>query len=825
MEADIVLVNSVANPQVLWAPSAAVDPIHPSCLMDKKSLTEADIRTKFITPALVGANGDKWDVMTQIREETYFTKGRVIVRGKTVRRGEAKKADYLLFYKPNIPIAVIEAKDNSHSVGAGMQQALEYAEILDVPFAYSSNGDAFLEHDRTATSGTVTREIALDQFPTPDELWNRLRNSKGPSPVQDAVDAQGYYEDSSGKAARYYQQIAINRTVDAIANGENRILLVMATGTGKTYCAFQIIWRLWKAGVKKRILFLVDRNILADQTKTNDFKPFGKAMTKITNRTVDKAFEVYLCLYQAVTGTEEEQNIYKQFSPDFFDLVVVDECHRGSAADDAAWRKVLEYFSSATQIGLTATPKETKDVSNIEYFGKPLYTYSLRQGIDDGFLAPYKVIRIGLDKDLDGWRPEAGQTDKYGQLIDDREYNDRDFDRSLVLEQRTAVVAAKITAFLNATDRFAKSIIFCENIDHAERMRQAMVNANPDLAAANSKYVMRITGDNDEGKAQLDNFIDPASPYPVIVTTSRLMGTGVDAQTCHLIVLDRTINSMTEFKQIIGRGTRINEDYNKLFFTIMDFRRATALFADPAFDGDPVQIYEPGPDDPPTPPEGPGGGTGGDGGGGGGEDPGPIPPFPPGGGPPGPHAKKFFVNDVPVFVATERVQYLDEHGKLITESLRDYSRKAVRGTYAALDDFLTGWNSAERKQAIVDELAAKGVFFDDLAEQVGRDYDAFDLVCHVAFDQAPLTRRERANKVKKRNIFAKYGAEARAVLEALLEKYAETGITSVESLDILKVDPLSSLGTPVEIVTVFGGKPAYVAAVRELTDALYQEAA
>jgi type I restriction enzyme R subunit len=773
--------------------------------MNKKDLTETDIRTKFITPALVGANGEKWNLMTQIREEAYFTKGRVIVRGKTVHRGEAKKADYILSYKPNLPIAVIEAKDNKHSVGAGMPQALEYAEILDIPFAYSSNGDAFLEHDRTVTSGTVTREIPLDQFPTPTELWTRYCHAKGYSPAQEAVTVQPYFDDGSRKSPRYYQLIAINRTVDAIARGENRILLVMATGTGKTYTAFQIIWRLWKSGAKRRILFLVDRNILADQTKTNDFKPFGQAMTKITNRTVDKAYEIYLCLYQAVTGTEEEQNIYKQFSPDFFDLIVVDECHRGSAADDAAWRKVLEYFSSATQIGLTATPKETREVSNIEYFGEPIYTYSLRQGISDGFLAPYKVVRIGIDKDLDGWRPEAGQTDQYGQVIEDREYNDRDFDRNLILHKRTTLVASKITEFLKATDRFAKTIVFCENIDHAERMRQALVNANPDLAAANSKYVMRITGDNDEGKAQLDNFIDPESTYPVIATTSRLMTTGVDAQTCHLIVLDRRIASMTEFKQIIGRGTRINEDYGKLFFTIMDFKRATALFADPAFDGEPVQIYEPTPEQTPVPPDET-------------EHAGdPEPPVvnePPG--------VRYHVNDVDVFVATERVQYLDESGRLITESLKDYSRKTVRKTYESLDAFLTVWKDADKKQAILEELAIKGVFLDELAEQVGRDYDAFDLICHVAYDQPPLTRRERAERVKKRNVFGQYGDKARAVLEALLQKYADSGIRSVESLEILKVDPLTTFGTPIEIVSLFGGKPAYLAALRELETALYQ---
>lgn len=797
--------------------------------MDKKQLTEADIRTKYITPALVGAQGEKWDLMTQIREEVYFTKGRVIVRGKTVRRGEAKQADYILSYKPNIPLAVLEAKDNNHTVGDGMQQALEYAETLDIPFAYSSNGDAFLEHDRTVTSGTVTREIPLDQFPTPQELWARYRAAKGYTPGQEAVATQDYYDDGSLKTPRYYQLIAINRTVDAIARGEDRILLVMATGTGKTYTAFQIIWRLWKSGAKKRILFLVDRNILADQTKSNDFKPFGQAMTKITNRTVDKAFEIYLCLYQAVTGTDEEQNVYKQFSPDFFDLIVVDECHRGSAADDASWRKVLEYFSSATQIGLTATPKETRDVSNIEYFGDPIYTYSLRQGISDGFLAPYKVVRIGLDKDLDGWRPEAGQHDKYGQLIEDREYNDRDFDRNLILEKRTEIVAAKISEFLKATDRFAKTIVFCENIDHAERMRQALVNANPDLAAANPKYVMRITGDSDEGKAQLDNFIDPESTYPVIACTSRLMSTGVDAQTCQLIVLDRIINSPTEFKQIIGRGTRINEDYGKLFFTIMDFKRATAQFADPNFDGDPVQIYEPREGDPVVPPDEPAGGDAADeaellegnlvdplDGEAAGEmgDEGDASPL----------RKKYYVNDVDVVVATERVQYLDENGKLITESLKDYSRKAVRRSYASLDAFLTVWNDAAKKQAIVEELAAQGVFFDELAEQVGRDYDAFDLVCHVAFDAPPLTRQERAEQVKKRNVFARHGDKARAVLDALLQKYADNGLTSVESLEILKVDPLNTFGTPLEIVRLFGGKPAYLAAIRELETALYQEA-
>ena len=783
--------------------------------MDKKSLTEQDIRTKFITPAIVGEVGAGWDVMTQMLEEYFFTAGRVIVRGKMVTRGEAKKADYILFHKQNLPLAVVEAKDNKHTVGDGMQQALEYAEILDLPFAYSSNGDAFLEHDRTGNSDPVEKVIPLDQFPTPDELWQRYRVWKGLDTEETGVVVQDYFNDGSGKEPRYYQRIAINRTVEAIAKGQDRILLVMATGTGKTYTAFQIIWRLWKSQTKKRILFLVDRNILADQTKTNDFKPFGTALTKITNRKADKSFEIYIALYQAVTGTDEEQNIYKQFSDDFFDLIIVDECHRGSAADDAAWRQVLDYFKSATQIGLTATPKETKEVSNIAYFGEPIYTYSLKQGISDGFLAPYKVVRVGLDKDLEGWRPEKGKRDKHGQEIEDREYNEKDFETNLILEQRSEAVAAKITEFLNATNRFSKTIVFCENIEHAERMRVALVNANPDLAAANSKYVMRITGDNPEGKAQLDNFIDPEETYPVIATTSQLMSTGVDAQTCHLIVLDKRIESMTEFKQIIGRGTRINEDYGKLYFTIMDFKRATKKFADPDFDGDPVQIYEPKGDEPVVPPDDFDDGEDG-------EEQVPAPeafdPNDPGDA----RQTKYYVDDVEVRVATERVQYLDADGNLITESLRDYSRKTLKKEYASLDEFLNRWQSADRKQAIIDELASKGLFLDELAEAVGGDYGAFDLICHVAFDQPPLTRRERAENVRKRDIFGKYGEENRAVLEALLDKYADGGIEDVENIEILKVDPLTRFGTPVEIVRSFGGKEPYIKAIHELESELYK---
>ncbi|MBN1608907.1 MAG: DEAD/DEAH box helicase family protein [Polyangiaceae bacterium] len=558
--------------------------------MPESALSERDVCTKFITPALERAG---WDMQSQIREEVSLTAGKVLVRGKLVARGKSKRADYVLYHRPNVPLAVVEAKDPEHGVGDGMQQALEYAEMLGVPFAFSSNGSGFLFHDATGASNKVETGLKLEEFPSPETLWQRLCAWRKLSGDAARIAAQDYYSDASGKTPRYYQIKAINRVVEAVAQGQNRILLVMATGTGKTYTAFQIIWRLWKAQVKRRILFLADRNILVDQTRTNDFKPFGGAMTKITNRKVDKSFEVYLALYQAITGNEESKDIFKQFSPDFFDLIIVDECHRGSAAADSAWREVLEYFQSATQLGLTATPKETADVSTSYYFGDPVYTYSLKQGIEDGFLAPYKVVRIDLDKDLTGWRPERGKLDKNGYEIEDRIYNQQDFDRALVLEKRTEIVAKRVAEFLEATGRYSKTIVFCEDIDHAERMRQALVNACPQMCSKHRKYVMRITGDSDEGKAELDPFIDPESTFPVIVTTSKLMSTGVDAQTCRVIVLDQTIQSMTEFKQIIGRGTRIREDYGKLYFAILDFKKATELFADPDFDGDPVRIYEP----------------------------------------------------------------------------------------------------------------------------------------------------------------------------------------------------------------------------------------
>lgn len=785
---------------------------------DKKDLSERDICTKFITPAIRKSG---WNIQFQVREEVSFTSGRIIVRGKTIKRGESKRADYILFYKPNIPIAVIEAKDNNHSIGDGIQQALNYGEMLNVPFVYSSNGDAFIEHDMTKNDGDVEIEIPLDNFPSPDKLWRRYCSWKGIPQENEHLVIQEYYSYSDGKVPRYYQTNAINRTIEAIARGQNRILLVMATGTGKTLTAFQIIWRLWKSKTKKRILFLADRNILVDQTKINDFKPFGSAMTKVSKRQVDKSYEIYLSLYQAVTGSEEEKNIYKQFSPDFFDLIIIDECHRGSASEDSAWREILEYFQSATHIGLTATPKETKYVSNIHYFGDPVYSYSLKQGIEDGFLAPYKVVRIDIDKDLTDWRPEKGKKDKYGEEIEDRIYTQKDFDRTLVLEKRTELVAKKITEFLKGTNRMDKTIIFCVDTNHAERMRRELINNNADLFSDNRKYIMQITGDNNEGKLELDNFIDPESRYPVIVTTSKLLSTGVDAQTCKVIVLEKNINSMTEFKQIIGRGTRIKEDYGKFFFTIMDFRRDTELFADPDFDGDPVQVYEPGANDSPVPPEleeliedteseeG---------------DDGVLPEQLVFARKKTGKRAKFYVDDVEVTIIAERVQYYSDDGKLITESLKDYTKKNIKKEYTSIDDFLSVWLDSSKKMAIVNELEKQGVMFEALKDEIGKDYDPFDIICHVAFDKPALTRYERSKKVREESYFDKYSEKARGVLNALLDKYADQGLNNLESMETLKILPDEIYGTPLQIVGYFGGKEKYLEAIIELENKLYSYA-
>ncbi len=786
-------------------------------MASKKDLSERDICTKYITPAI---NDAGWDLNTQVREEVYFTKGRIKVKGKTVERGEAKKADYILYYRPNLPIAIVEAKDNNHTVRDGIQQAIDYGEITDIPFVYSSNGDAFVEHDRTAGKET---NIKLTNFPSPEELYARYKQFHGITEAEETAITQPYYTDSSGKSPRYYQEIAINRTVRAVTKGADRLLLVMATGTGKTFVAGQIIWKLWKAGVKKRILFLADRNVLIDQTMTNDFKHFGKAMTKIQKRNIDKSYEIYLALYQGITGNEEDRNAYKEFSPDFFDLVIIDECHRGSAADDSAWRDVLTYFKSAAHIGLTATPKETKKVSNMEYFSDPIYTYSLKQGIEDGFLAPYKVIQVMLDKDIGGYRPMIGETDTEGRPIEDKIYTSKDFDRTIVLDNRTKAVAKEISHFLKITDRLSKTIVFCVDIEHASRMREALVNENADLVQENRKYIMQITGDNREGKAELDSFIDPESRFPTIVTTSKLMTTGVDAQTCKVIVLDSNINSMTEFKQIIGRGTRLRPDLGKEYFTIIDFRNVTQLFADADFDGEPVKIIqlnegeeltaeiiegamndefaeaseEERITEKPTIMEA-----------------GEIEDEP---------REKIYVDGVLVTVAYKRTQYLDSNGKLITESLKNYTKKKILEHYKSLDAFLNEWSDAKRKYYIIEELDKQGLYLKELQAEVGQEVDPFDLILHVAFDRKKLmTRKERANRVRKSNYFAKYGDKARKVLEGLLDKYADEGLEHVEDLNILSVQPFRSLGSPVEIVRdYFGGRDEYLTAVSELETALY----
>ncbi|MBM1222702.1 DEAD/DEAH box helicase family protein [Ponticoccus sp. SC2-23] len=776
---------------------------------EKKKLSESDICDLFISPAIRNAG---WEPMTQIRREVTLTPGPVVVRGNMSSRNKKKKkfADYVLSWEPSIPIGVVEAKDNNVGVSHGMQQALGYAGILEVPSAFSSNGDAFSEHNKVPEAGEdIERVFPLNDFPSPDVLWKRYKKFRGIEDEAEELVLEPYHEDSSGKEPRYYQVEAINRTIEAIARGQDRVLLVMATGTGKTYTTFQIIWRLWKAGEAKRILFLADRNVLVDQTLVNDFKPFGSVMTKIRNRKIDPSYEIHLGLYQALTGPDESDKIFKSVSPDFFDLIVIDECHRGSAAADAAWREILEYFSNAAQIGLTATPKETKYVSSTAYFGEAIYTYSLKQGIDDGFLAPYKVVKIDIDRDIEGWTPPAGMTDDLGAEIDEREYNRQDMDRILVLNQRTKLVAERVMQLLNSTDPFSKTIIFCEDIDHAERMRKAIVNAAGSLALEHPKYVMRITGDSVEGKAELDNFIDPESKFPVIATTSELLTTGVDAKTCKVIVLDKTISSMTTFKQIIGRGTRIDEEHNKYFFTIMDFKGATDLFRDPDFDGDPVVIYTPGDDDDPVPPDPP-------------NDPDDDDDGPGGDEPVG--TTKIRVSGVDANIIAERIEYLGPDGNLITESYKDFAKKQVRSEFASLDDFIRTWNDADKKQAIIEELEEHGVLLENLAAEVGKDVGDFDLLCHIAFEQPPLTRKERANNVKKRDYFTKYGEQARAVLSALLDKYADEGITTIESAKVLKLQPFDKIGTPMEIINdVFGGKDEYERALKELEEQIYRQ--
>ncbi|EMW2993622.1 DEAD/DEAH box helicase family protein [Escherichia coli] len=801
--------------------------------LNLSNLTEADIITKCVMPAILNAG---WDNTTQIRQEVKLRDGKVIVRGKVAARRTVKSADIVLYHKPGIPLAVIEAKANKHEIGKGMQQGIEYARLLDVPFVFATNGDGFIFRDATAAEGEcLEKQITLDDFPSPAELWQKFCLWKGYTQAQLPVITQDYYDDGSGKSPRYYQLQAINKTIEAVSNGQNRVLLVMATGTGKTYTAFQIIWRLWKSKNKKRILFIADRNILVDQTKNNDFQPFGTAMTKVSGRTIDPAYEIHLALYQAITGPEEDQKAFKQVAPDFFDLIVIDECHRGSASEDSAWREILDYFSSATQIGLTATPKETHEVSSTDYFGDPVYVYSLKEGIEDGFLAPYKVVRVDIDVDLQGWRPTKGQTDLNGEVIDDRIYNQKDFDRTMVIDERTELVARTITDYLKRTNPMDKTIVFCNDIDHAERMRRALVNLNPEQVKKNDKYVMKITGDDEIGKAQLDNFINPKKPYPVIATTSELMTTGVDAKTCKLVVLDQNIQSMTKFKQIIGRGTRIDERYGKLWFTILDFKKATELFADERFDGIPEKVMDTTPEDiadpesdfeekleeisehdeeqvtgvdePPAPPYQV---TDTD-------DVGPLPEEDE------KKIRKFHVNGVAVGVIAQRVQYYDADGKLVTESFKDYTRKTLLKEYASLDDFTRKWQDADRKEAIIHELEQQGIIWEVLAEEVGKDLDPFDMLCHVVYGQPPLTRKERAENVRKRNYFTKYSEAAQTVLDNLLDKYADAGVQEIESIQVLKLKPFDSMGTLPEIIkTGFGDRNGYNQALSELENEIYQ---
>ena len=790
--------------------------------MDKKQLTEADIISKFILPAITDAG---WDTMTQVRQEVKLREGKVIVRGQIGIRKKVKSADIVLYHKPNMPLAVIEAKANKHEIGKGMQQGLDYAGLLEVPFVFASNGDGFVFHDKTNTQKIET-EIKLEDFPSPVQLWDKYCAYKGYTQEQLPIVTQDYHDDGSGKAPRYYQIQAISKTIEAISKGQNRVLLVMATGTGKTYTAFQIIWRLWKSKLRKRILFLADRNILVDQARINDFEPFGTAMTKVSGRTVDPAYEIHLALYQAITGPEDFQKAYKDVDQNFFDLIVIDECHRGSAAEDSAWREILEYFSSATQIGLTATPKETADVSNIDYFGEPTYIYSLKEGIEDGFLAPYKVVRVDIDIDSLGWRPTKGQVDKKGEVIQDRIYNVKDFDRTMVIDERTELVAKTVNDFLKRTDPMAKTIIFCTDIDHADRMRRAIVNLNPEQVSKNEKYVMKITGDDEIGKAQLDNFINPKKQYPVIVTTSELMTTGVDAKTCKLVVLDQNIQSMTKFKQIIGRGTRIDDRYNKLWFTILDFRKATELFADDAFDGTPVKVMVTTPEDiidgestfgddfnssDETDDQEDGYDSINDETGVVDED--------------SPKYVKYYVSGVIVKKIAERVQYYDSDGKLVTESFKDYTRKTIKKQFTSLNDFIKRWQEAEKKQVIIEEMAEEGVIWEALEDEIGKDMDPFDLICHVVYGQPPLTRKERADNVKKRNYFTKYSETAQKVLNALLDKYADAGVLEIENIHILKVKPFDEIGQPLEIAKkAFGSRKGYDQALIELETELYSHA-
>ena len=775
-----------------------------STVIPKNQMTEEDIKLQYITPAITS----KWD-KGKITMETQVTDGKINLKGNFVFREKPKRADYILYLNANNPIAIIEAKDNKHSISHGLQQAMTYAQMLDLPFAYSSNGDGFAEHDFLTGK---ERQFGLDEFPTEAELVARFKQESGMTPAQEAVIDQPYYSSQNIYPPRYYQRIAINRTVDAIARGQNRLLLVMATGTGKTYTAFQIVYRMLQSGLKRKILYLADRNILVDQSIQQDFAPLEKVIHKINVAKDDKStitsHEVYFSLYQQLVGDDDKEHFSELFTPDFFDLIIVDECHRGSAKEESRWRRILEYFNSATQIGMTATPKETKDISNLSYFGEPIYMYSLKEGIEDGFLAPFKVINIMTDIG-DGWRPRKGQRDIYGSEIEDRIYTNSDYDYNIIIEDRIQQVASEITRYLKSTDRMAKTIVFCATEDAAERMRQALVNLNSDMVKENPDYVVRITGSDDYGKKKLDYFISVSAPYPVIATTSKLLSTGADCKMTKLIVLDEMIGSMTEFKQIIGRGTRLREKEGKTHFVVMDFRNVSRLFADPDWDG-PIVIDpgftpgghtpHPGGDDPVDPP---------------------TPPNPP-------TVKPVVGRDgCKVEIIHKTVSVYDANGKLLRqESIVDYTKENIRGEYASLDNFIRQWSKEEKKEKIKEMLLERGIDLELMkADQNMADVDDFDFICHVAFDKKPLTRKERANNVKKRDFLSKYSGVAKEVLEALLDKYMNTGIYEIEKTEILKLDPFLKLGKPAKIAGYFGGKSGYLQAVKELEEAIYADEA
>lgn len=771
-------------------------------MLSKKELTEEDIKLKYITPAL---QDSEWDIKTQIRCEYYYTSGKINVRENVAQRGNGKKVDYLLSYKANIPIAIVEAKDNKVTVSHGIQQAIGYAYDLDIPFAYSSNGDGFYEHDMITG---IEKEISLEEFPTPKELWERYLKEKEIDEEQAKIITEPYYFMDVNKTPRYYQRIAINKTVEAIAKGQDRLLLVMATGTGKTFTAFQIIHRLYKSGSKKKILYLADRNILIDQTMQNDFKPFQKVMTKVEKRQMDSSYEIYMSLYHQLRSSEEA--IYKQFKPDFFDLIIVDECHRSSARDDSNWHEILTYFSSATQIGMTATPKETIDVSNISYFGEPIYTYSLKQGIEDGFLAPYKVIKIGLDKDLEGYRPEKGKLDEDGYEVEDREYTVSDYDRTIVIDERTKVVAKRITEYLKATDRFARTIVFCVDTEHALRMRNALVNENQDMVKINPNYIVRITSNDKEGKAKLDDFIDSNTTYPVIATTSKLLSTGVDTKTVKLIVLDEEIQSMTEFKQIIGRGTRLLPNKGKEYFTIMDFRNNSEKFADPSFNGPAEKVIDV------------------DGGDGKEEkfpkdygvvETGTLPPL--SGGITEEGFKKVYIKGVDVSILNETIKYYDADGKLITESIIEYSKKNLKRLYEKYEDFEQEWIRAESKHEFINQLLNEGIMLDALFEKVNDNIDEFDLLANMGYEKEVVSKEERVNKVKNNEIINNYSEQQLDVINELLNIYHNKGITELENIRILDLKGFNKFGGLLPIINLFGGKEKYLNMISIIKKALY----